>query len=92
MNVKSKVVIDVRTLGEFNLGHAHQALNIDFYSPTFRDEIQKLDKNKKYELYCRSGNRSGQAEVLMKQLGFGDVTNVGGLEDAAKIYSFETAT
>ncbi len=88
MSKKDVVIIDVRMPGEFSLGHAQKSLNIDIYSPTFLDEIKKLDKNQAYELYCRSGNRSGQAEAIMKQLGFADAKNIGGLDEAAKLYTF----
>ena len=32
-------------------------------------------------LYCRSGRRSGQAEQIMRELGYKNVTNQGGYED-----------
>ncbi len=91
MSEKNVVIIDVRTVAEYQAGHAQNSLNIDFYSPTFADEIKKLDTNKSYQLYCRSGNRSGQAEGLMKQMGFKDVVNVGGLTEATQKYTFEGA-
>lgn len=89
MSEKNKIVIDVRTAGEYMLGHAENSVNLDFYSPSFADEIQKLDKTKTYELYCRTGNRSGQAETLMKQMGFSNAKNVGGLDQANELYTFE---
>lgn len=89
MSKKNIIVIDVRTAAEYKAGHAQESLNLDFYSPSFVDEIKKLDTSKSYELYCRSGNRSGQAESLMKQLGFKDVVNVGGVTEAAAKYTFE---
>lgn len=91
MSEKNVVIIDVRTIAEYQKGHAQGSLNLDFYSPTFADEIKKLDTSKSYQLYCRSGNRSGQAVGLMKSLGFSDVVNVGGLTEAAQKYPFEEA-
>lgn len=91
MSEKNVVIIDVRTVAEYQTGHAQDSLNIDFYSPTFADEIKKLDTGKSYQLYCRSGNRSGQAEGLMKSMGFSDVVNIGGLTEATQKYSFEEA-
>lgn len=70
------VIVDVRTPEEYADGHLENAINIDFYSPTFRDDINKLDKDKKYVIYCRSGNRSGQALTIMYDLGFEEVYNV----------------
>ena len=45
------VIIDVRTPGEFAGGYIEGAINIDFYSETFRDELNRLDKNKTYLIY-----------------------------------------
>lgn len=89
MSEKNFTIIDVRTVSEYQSGHAQNSLNIDFYSPNFLEEIKKLDMNKSYQVYCRSGNRSGQAEGIMKQMGFKDVINVGGLEEATQKYKFE---
>lgn len=72
----SFVLIDVRTIEEFNEGHIKDAVNIDFYKPTFEDEIDEFDKRKRYLIYCRSGNRSRQAMYLMRDLGFEEVYNL----------------
>ena len=73
---QSFVIIDVRTPEEFNDGHIENAINIDFYSETFREDLDKLDKNKTYFIYCRSGNRSGRAMDIMAELGFKEVYNL----------------
>jgi rhodanese-related sulfurtransferase len=70
------VVLDVRTAKEFAEGHLENAILVDFYTPTFRDDINQLDKNKKYVIYCRGGSRSGQALSVMYELGFVEVYNV----------------
>ncbi|MFC1937911.1 rhodanese-like domain-containing protein [Chloroflexota bacterium] len=67
------VILDVRTPREFDQGHIGNAINIDFYCETFREELDRLDKNKAYLLHCRSGNRSAQALAIMKGLGFREV-------------------
>ena len=69
------VVIDVRTPEEYGAGHLDDAANIDFYAADFKDQIGQLDRVDKYVVYCRSGNRSGQAKEIMEQMGFTDVTN-----------------
>ena len=74
----SVTLVDVRTPGEFMSGHITGATNIDFESGTFEADIQKLDKSKIYAVYCRSGNRSGQATALMVKDGFKDVFNLNG--------------
>ncbi len=70
------VIIDVRTPEEFAEEHIENAINLDYYSKTFRDELNKLDKNKKYLIYCRSGNRSGKALDIMAELNFREVYNI----------------
>ena len=72
------VIIDVRTLEEFVAERIENATNIDFYSEAFRDELNKLDKNKTYLIYCRSGGRSGKALNIMAELNFKEVYNVSG--------------
>ncbi len=71
-------IIDVRTPEEFGEGHIENAINIDFYSETFRDELDNLDKNKTYLIYCRSGGRSGKALTMMDELNFEEVYNISG--------------
>ena len=76
------IIIDVRTPQEFNEGYIENAVNIDFYSETFKEDLDKLDKNKTYFIYCRSGNRSGRAMPIMKELGFKEVYNLSaGIKD-----------
>ncbi|MFC1938238.1 rhodanese-like domain-containing protein [Chloroflexota bacterium] len=71
-------IIDVRTPEEFAEGHVEDAIIIDFYSESFRRELDTLDKNKTYLIYCQSGNRSGKALKIMVELGFKEVYNMSG--------------
>jgi len=64
------MIVDIRTPEEFQAGHVKGAINVDFYSPDFKSKVAKLNRNKKYLYYCRSGHRSGQASALAKELGF----------------------
>lgn len=73
------VLLDVRTPAEFASGTIPTARNVDFMSPDFNEEITKLDKNKEYFLFCRSGNRSGQACKTMSELGFTVYNLKGGI-------------
>lgn len=70
------VLVDVRTPGEFMSGHIEGAINVDFESGNFENEISKLDKNVEYAIYCRSGNRSGQAASIMHEAGFHKIFNL----------------
>ena len=67
------IIVDVRTPREFVDGHIENAINIDFNSGAFSDEISKLDRTKKYLVYCRSGNRSRGAVNEMTELAFEDI-------------------
>jgi rhodanese-related sulfurtransferase len=72
------VVIDVRRASEYAIRHITNALNIDYYSPTFASELDALDKNKVYLIHCASGIRSGNAHDTMLGLGFHEVYNMQG--------------
>ena len=78
------VIIDVRTPSEFAAGHLEGALNIDVQSGDFAAQINELDTQGTYYVYCRSGNRSGQAIAQMTNMGFSNITNGGGVADASK--------
>lgn len=73
-------LIDVRTLEEYQAGHLNNSKNINIKSDDFKQQISKLDKNKPVYLYCRSGNRSGQAVDTLSALGFKTYYNIGGFE------------
>jgi len=78
------VVIDVRTQEEYEEGHLVKTDKLlDFTNGEFQDSLSDMDKDKTYYLYCRTGNRSGQAARIMKSEGFENVYNVGGFEDLA---------
>ncbi|MBW1698412.1 MAG: rhodanese-like domain-containing protein [Deltaproteobacteria bacterium] len=64
------VILDIRTPAEFNAGHIPNSILIDFYSKTFAEKIQQLDRTKTYLVYCRSGNRSRRSLELFKKLKF----------------------
>jgi len=72
------VILDVRTPGEFAEGFIEGAQMIDFQSGNFETEIGTLDKDVTYAVYCRSGNRSGQAVKVMQDAGFKNIYNLDG--------------
>jgi rhodanese-related sulfurtransferase len=72
------ITLDVRTPGEFAEGYIKGARLVDFQSGNFENEIAALDKNAIYAVYCRSGNRSGQAVKVMQDAGFTNVFNMNG--------------
>jgi phage shock protein E len=76
-------VIDVRTPAEFAEGHLDGAVNIDLQSAEFATSIAQLDPAGSYVLYCKSGNRAGQAITLMEGQGFTTVVNLGDVASAS---------
>ena len=72
------VVLDIRTAEEFNEVRLAGSLNVDFYDADFADQLDTLDKNDPYVMYCRSGNRSSEAIKTMKELGFVEVYEIDG--------------
>lgn len=72
-------ILDVRTDDEVGEGYIPKANHIDIYlGQGFIDELQKLDKSKNYYVYCRSGNRSGQACAIMNSIGIENTFNLEG--------------
>ncbi|MAP80007.1 MAG: rhodanese [Aequorivita sp.] len=72
-------IIDVRTDAEFDEGYIPGAQQIDIYnSAEFLDRIKKLDPEKNYYVYCRSGGRSSQACMLLNSVGVKNVYNLKG--------------
>ena len=70
-------LLDVRTPEEFNSGKLANSINIDFHAPDFKEQIATLDKSKTCYIYCRSGNRSHKAGVMMEEMKFNKVVDMG---------------
>jgi len=64
------IILDIRTSGEYQSGHIKDSIMIDYYSKSFADEIGRLDKDKSYLIYCRSGNRSARSMALFEKQQF----------------------
>lgn len=71
------LIVDVRTKWEYEQGAIPKALNIPHGA--IADKLQLLPKHKEIVLYCRSGNRSGQALETLQRLGYTKVHNFGGI-------------
>jgi phage shock protein E len=77
-------VIDVRNDWEFESGHYTGAVNIPLDQlPQRMQELESAEGA--IVLYCRSGNRSGMALNFLKQQGFEDLYNGGGIDDMLQI-------
>ena len=79
--LESRIVIDVRSPAEVAEGAIAGATVLDFNAGEFQAKIGDYDRNAAYLVYCRSGNRSGQAVAIMKELGFTDVIDAGAFSD-----------
>jgi phage shock protein E len=73
-------LVDVRTADEFKDGSYAGAINIPLASLLARQE-ELGPKDRPVVLFCASGSRSGLGARLLKQAGFTDVINAGGLQD-----------
>ena len=72
-------LVDVRTPGEFADGHVVGSVNIPLdIVPT---ELAKFKNKKNIVVFCRSGNRSGQAKTILEANGVSNVTNGGSWEE-----------
>jgi phage shock protein E len=75
------VLLDVRTPEEVAEGALAGATVIDLQGPDFEQQVDALDPDATYAIYCRSGNRSGQAAEVMRDRGFSDLYNAGAYAD-----------
>jgi len=76
--------IDVRTDQEWNSGHLEGAVHIPYTEIGEKIINVTDDKNAPIKLYCRSGGRAGKAKETLDAMGYTNVTNIGGLDDARK--------
>ena len=76
--VKSKntTIIDVRTNEEFSEGNVDNSINIPLHE--LSEKVDELKEIQPIVLCCRSGHRSGKAEVFLRSHGLDDVYNGGG--------------
>lgn len=80
--VGGRYIIDVRTLEEWNAGHIDGAVLIPYDQIGGRIGSVVADKGAPIAVYCRTGRRSGIAMETLQKLGYTDVVNYGGLEQA----------
>lgn len=72
------VVLDVRTPFEFKRGSIDGAININYYSLSFKKKLEALSRNKTYLVHCQTGVRSGRTIPLMLEAGFTDLIHMDG--------------
>lgn len=81
----NKTIIDVRTQEEWTAGHlaSAQHLQLELISESITGVIE--DKDQTIYVYCRSGNRSGQAKLILDAMGYNNVINAGSLQNASEL-------
>jgi len=80
--ISKEVIIDVRTLEEWNQGHLASAKRIEWQDVSQKIKSLNLKKDTKIILYCRSGKRAGKAKIMLNDLGYINVINAGSLLEA----------
>lgn len=68
-------LVDVRTPSEFISGSVIGAINIPL--DILKDQLAQFKGKKNIVVFCRSGNRSGQAKRILEKNGFQNVINGG---------------
>ncbi len=69
----NKLIIDVRTKGEFKKAHIKGAQNISYLGSTFAEKAAELDNTKPVFIYCETAHRSPLAARILSNLGFKEI-------------------
>ena len=75
------IILDVRTIAEYNEGHIPNAICIPNETIGNNTINELSDKEQLILIYCRSGNRSKQAAEKLKKLGYTNLIEFGGIID-----------
>ncbi len=70
-------VVDVRSEGEFRAGAYRGAINVPLQ--VLRGRLDRIPKDRPVVVYCASGSRSAAAARILRNAGYADVSNAGGL-------------
>lgn len=82
LTLAQPLLLDVRSQGEWDEGHAYGAVHIPHSEITEKAPALLTDKNQEIKVYCRSGGRAGKAKMALEALGYTNVENVRTLENA----------
>ena len=75
------VILDVRTEAEYEDGHIEGAIVIPVNELEYVVESEIEDYDQTILVYCRSGNKSKMAAVILTELGYNNVYEFGGIMD-----------
>ena len=71
------VLLDVRSVAEFEKGRIPRAVNIDINAKAFEEKVGALDRNKTYLVNCAVGMRSAKACKKLETMGFKNLYDLG---------------
>ena len=77
---KDALILDVRTVAEYESGHIPNAVNLSNEDIQAGKVDSLKDKSQLIMVYCRSGNRSRQAAQKLAELGYTNVVDFGGIQ------------
>lgn len=80
-NAEYGVILDVRSLEEYNEGHIEEAILLP--DSEIKEKVETIipDKDEVILLYCRSGRRSAAAAKNLIEMGYANVYDFGGIID-----------
>ena len=81
METEKTIVVDVRSLEEYNEGHIPNAISIPLETIENEAEAKLKNKNDLILVYCRSGRRSREAALKLIEKGYTNVIDFGGIQD-----------
>jgi len=84
-DVAVPVIIDVRTIQEWDNGHLEGAVLIPYDQIGEKIGSVVKGKSKKIYVYCRSGRRTKIAKETLEKMGYKDIVDLGPMENAARI-------
>ena len=81
METQKVIVVDVRTLEEYNEGHIPNAISVPLETIENEAEAKLKNKDDLILVYCRSGRRSREAALKLIEKGYTNVIDFGGIND-----------
>ena len=81
MLTEKPIVVDVRSLEEYNEGHIPNAISIPLETIENEAETKLKNKDDLILVYCRSGRRSREAALRLIEKGYTNVIDFGGIQD-----------
>ena len=81
MLTEKPIVVDVRSLEEYNEGHIPNAISVPLETIENEAEVKLKNKNDLILVYCRSGRRSREAALRLIEKGYTNVIDFGGIQD-----------